>query len=291
MTSPSAATIVLLGATGMLGRAMVSELERRGAPVVAPSRSRLDLAVPGSIRAFDWPRGVWHIVNCAAWTDVDGAEAHDGAATTLNATALDVLAGVRGPSTVLLNFSTDYVFDGGGSTPWLPDDPRSPINAYGRSKAAGEAVLEALPDGRWLNVRTSWLYAPWGRNFVVTMSRLLRQEPEVRVVSDQRGRPTSAVHLARCSVDLLESGVGGHWHVTDGGECSWYEFAVEIGAQVGGPARVTPCTTADLARPAARPAYSVLDLARTEALLGPMPDWRLNLRAALAQASGAGLDA
>jgi dTDP-4-dehydrorhamnose reductase len=278
-------TIVLLGASGMLGRAMAAALDARGWPVLAPTRHRLDLADAASIAAFPWPPGhaaPWHIINCAAWTDVDGAEEREAEATTVNAQALRALANARGPRTILVSFSTDYVFDGSARTPYAPDHPRRPLNAYGRGKAAGEAVLEALPDSRWLNIRTSWLHAPWGTSFVRTMARLLHERPEVRVVDDQRGRPTSVTHLADATLRLLAMGHAGHWHVCDGGDCTWFDLALAIARLTDAPAAVLPCGTAEFPRPAQRPAFSVLDLSRTEASLGPMPHWSEGLARTIA---------
>src|SRR5690606_14409224 len=139
--------------------------------------------------------------------------------------------------------------------------------------------------GRLLLIRTSWLYAPWGKNFVLTIARLAKEKPELRVVHDQRGRPTSAEHLARASLALLEAEAHGTFHVTDGGECSWFELAREVARTVAPSCAVHPCTSAEFPRPALRPAYSVLDLSETEARLGPMPDWRANLADALRRAT------
>jgi dTDP-4-dehydrorhamnose reductase len=177
---------------------------------------------------------------------------------------------------VLLHFSTDYVFDGAASTPYSVTAALHPNTAYGRSKAKGEALLVAS-GCEYLLVRTSWLYAPWGKNFVDTIARFARERPSMRVVNDQRGRPTSAEYLAARSLALLEHAARGTFHVTDGGECTWYEFAKAIAAGSGGTAHMEPCTTAEFPRPAPRPAYSVLDLSVTEALLGPSRAWQDNL--------------
>jgi dTDP-4-dehydrorhamnose reductase len=131
--------------------------------------------------------------------------------------------------------------------------------------------------GPHLVLRTSWLYAPWANNFVRTIFKASRERDELQVVNDQRGRPTSAEHLARASLALLDKGAHGTLHVTDGGECTWFDFASEIVRLAGHRAAVKPCTSAQFPRPAKRPAYSVLDLGPTEALLGPMPDWHENL--------------
>ena len=148
-------------------------------------------------------------------------------------------------------------------------------------------ILEASA-GEWLLVRTSWLYAPWARNFVRTIAGLAGARSALRVVDDQRGRPTSAEHLAGTTLALLERGERGTFHVTDGGECSWFDFAVQIAAHVNPECRVEPCTSADFPRPARRPGYSVLELAKTEALVGPMTPWSSSLAAVLERLESAG---
>jgi dTDP-4-dehydrorhamnose reductase len=182
----------------------------------------------------------------------------------------------------LVHYSTDYVFAGTATRPYPVDEPHEPLGVYGRSKALGErAVWDA--GGPHLLLRTSWLYAPWANNFVRTIFKLSRERESLRVVADQRGRPTSAEHLARTTLALLDQRATGTLHVTDGGECSWHEFASEIVRLAGHPCRVDPCTSAEFGRPAPRPAYSVLDLAPTEALVGPMPSWQANLRDVLSR--------
>jgi dTDP-4-dehydrorhamnose reductase len=271
------AEVLLIGATGMLGRAMAAELRRRGRVFDVPTRAELDLSDLARLdRMQTWRDLPPLIINCAAWTDVDGAEKHEPEATRINGDAVARLAMLAGMDSRLVTFSTDYVFSGESFAPYPIDAPRSPINAYGRSKAAGEEALEARPMS-WLNIRTSWLYAPWGKNFVRTMHALTHEKPVLKVVNDQRGRPTSAEHLARATLDMVDLGAEGHHHITDGGECTWCEFAREIGRLGGGTARIEPCTSAEFPRPAKRPAYSVLDISETERLIGPMPDWKTNL--------------
>jgi dTDP-4-dehydrorhamnose reductase len=177
---------------------------------------------------------------------------------------------------VLVNYGTDYVFNGRATSPYHANEPREPLNAYGRSKAVGEELLERS-GASFLHLRTSWLYAPWGNNFVRTIAKLLHEKPSLKVVDDQRGRPTSAEHLARTTLALLDRGATGTVHATDGGECTWYAFAREIGRLTGAPGTVESCTSAEFPRPAKRPAYSVLDITGTERLIGPMPDWKANL--------------
>jgi dTDP-4-dehydrorhamnose reductase len=268
--------IILLGADGMLGRAMRELLVSRGASPETPSRTDCDLSAPGSIRRLAVPEGAV-VINCAAWTDVDGAEQHEAEATAVNGDAVGVLAErCAEVGAALVTYGTDYVFDGNASGPYKPAAKRSPIGAYGRSKAAGEELLEKS-GASWLNIRTSWLYAPWGTNFVRTFAKLLKEKKELKVVNDQRGRPTSAEHLARTTLELIERETRKHWHVTDGGACTWYEFALEIKKLTKAKAEVLPCTTAEFPRPAQRPAYSILDISQTERQLGPMPNWRENL--------------
>jgi dTDP-4-dehydrorhamnose reductase len=266
----------------MLGRAVVGTLAERGVSCLPLCWPALDLTDASSIEQA-LGRDVQAVINCAAYTDVDGAEKNEAAATAVNGAGVAALvARCDALGVPLVHFSTDYVFDGLGRAPYPIDHPAAPLNAYGRSKRAGEEAVLASP-GRHLVVRTSWLYAPWGKNFVLTIAKLASERDELRVVDDQRGRPTHAAHLARVSLALLERGAQGVFHVTDGGVCTWFELAREVGASVAPRCRVEPCTTADFPRPARRPAYSVLDLSRTEALVGPMPDWRANVADALAR--------
>lgn len=273
MSGPS---LVLIGAGGMLGRAFREELGRRGEEFTALTRAQIDLSKPDGVAAAI-PPTARTVINCAAWTNVDGAEASEAEATAVNGAAVGALAArCREVGAALVTYSTDYVFNGAAAAPYRTDQERDPLNAYGRSKAVGEELLERS-GARYLNLRTSWLYAPWGNNFVRTIARLLREKPSIKVVDDQRGRPTSAEHLARATLALIERGATGTLHATDGGACTWCGFAREIGRLTGAPGKVEPCTSAEFPRPAKRPAYSVLDLSQTERLIGPMPDWKANL--------------
>lgn len=268
--------VLLIGAGGMLGRAWAALLKSQGIECIAPDRETLDLLQPRSIRrVLDESCPI--VVNCAAWTDVDGAEGDESGARDLNATAVGALAArCREVGATLVHYSTDYVFDGQADQPYQFDAPRRPIGAYGRTKAEGEILIEES-GAPALIIRTSWLYAPWGKNFVRTIAAASRQRDVLRVVNDQRGRPTSCEHLASVSAALAASEATGVYHVCDGGECTWYDFACEIVRLVGSGCRVEPCSSDEFPRPAPRPAYSVLDLTETEARIGPMPDWRQNL--------------
>ena len=269
--------VLLISPDGMLGRAWEALAVAERLPFESVSYPAFDLRDERSVTEALAPR-FRTVVNCSGFTDVDGAETNQDEAMAVNAYGVGTLsARCRATGAVLVHYSTDYVFDGCASEPYRTDAPCRPASAYGRSKAMGEALLSASRCEHLL-VRTSWLYAPWGKNFVDTIARLGRERAALRVVDDQRGRPTSAPYLAERSLALLRHGARGIFHVTDGGECTWFEFAREIVRVTGGGARVEPCTTDELARPAHRPAYSVLDLSRTEDVIGPCRSWRENLR-------------
>jgi dTDP-4-dehydrorhamnose reductase len=276
------APILLVGDRGMLGRAFRELLDRAARAyqgVDLPDFDASDATQVAAIFRKPWSA----LINCAAYTNVDGAEEHEQVAMRGNATAPGVLAeACKRAGIPLLHFSTDYVFAGNAERPYPVDGPVQPLGAYGRTKAAGEEAIHKS-GAQHLIVRTSWLYAPWANNFVRTMAKLTRDKPALKVVDDQRGRPTSAEHLAKTALMLLDRGATGTFHVTDGGECTWYEFTRAIAEKLGRTCTISPCTTAEFPRPAPRPAYSVLDLSKTEALLGPMPDWRENLASVLAR--------
>ena len=275
--------IAIVGAGGMLGRAMRELLAARALPCRAFPRAELDICSPASVAALAaYPT----VINCAAWTDVDGAETNEHGANQLNADAVGVLGDqCRAAGATLVHFGTDYVFSGVAASPYPLDAAIAPLNAYGRSKAAGEVVLsEQIGRGlRVLYARTSWLYAPWGKNFVRTIAAASATRPQLKVVDDQRGRPTSSLHLARCTLALLERGVEGVTHLTDGGECTWFGFASEIVRVLGRSCHVAPCSSAEFPRPAPRPSYSVLDLSNAEGILGrKLGPWQENLAETLA---------
>jgi dTDP-4-dehydrorhamnose reductase len=276
------APILIVGDRGMLGRAFRELLDRQARAYRGVDLPDFDAAEPKQVSdLFGQPWGA--VVNCAAFTNVDGAETNEAAALRANAIAPKLVAEACARASIpLVHFSTDYVFSGQATSPYPVDAPLQPLGAYGRSKAAGEDAIRSS-GARYLMLRTSWLYAPWANNFVRTMAKLTRDKPSLKVVSDQRGRPTSAEHLAKSALALLDREASGTLHVTDGGECTWYEFTVAIAQGLGRTCKIEPCTTAEFPRPAPRPAYSVLDLSKTEALLGPMPHWRDNLASVLAR--------
>lgn len=271
---------VIVGANGMLGRAWRELLQHDQLNYVAYDRQQLDITDADAV-ADKLPQGVRFVINGAAYTNVDACEEHEPEAMRINAEGVARLAErCAAIGATLVHFSTDYVFAGLAESPYPTNAPINPVSAYGRTKAAAEqAILDSGCSHR--TIRTSWLYASWGDNFVRTMLRLTDEKETLSVVDDQRGRPTSARHLAAVSKQLLLGGTDGVYHVTDGGECTWFEFAQEIARQAGHRCDIQPCSTDQFPRPAKRPAYSVLDLSRTQAAVGPMPDWKENLAAVL----------
>lgn len=273
---------LLISPAGMLGRAWKTLLEERGLPFETASYPDFDLTSDASLARVSGG-SYRRVINCAAWTDVDGAETKEAEATAVNGDAVGRLAACCAKAgSVLVHYSTDYVFPGDATVPYSVDGAHDPVNAYGRGKARGETLIRAS-GAEHLILRTSWLYAPWGKNFVLTMRSLGANRDSLTVVNDQRGRPTSAQHLASASLGLLDADARGTLHVTDGGECTWHELAAAVVATVNPDCDVQPCSSDAFPRPAVRPAYSVLDLAPTEAILGAMPHWRDNVSAVLAQ--------
>ena len=265
--------VLVLGATGMLGRAMGLALGARNVPFTLASRSEVDLSRFETLQS-GVPDGTAVVINCTGWTNVDAAEAHEAEATVVNGHGVGKLAErCRQIGAVLVHYSTDYVFPGQASAPYPVSHPRAPLNAYGRSKAVGESLLEQS-GAEFLLVRTSWVYAPWGKNFVRTIVGLARKRPSLRVVNDQLGRPSSAEQLADVSLRLLDAGARGTFHGSDGGQCTWFEFARAAVERAGVTCDVQPCGSSEYPSPARRPSYSVLDLSRTEALVGPCKPWQ-----------------
>lgn len=273
---------LIAGAGGMLANDLESVLA--GEDVTAPTIDELDIrderAVTEAVAGHDV------VINAAAWTDVDGAETNEAAATEVNGTAVGVLARacVKGGAT-LLHVSTDYVFAGDATEPYQEYAPTAPINAYGRGKLVGERA--ALEHGGYL-VRTSWLYGASGKSFVGTMLSLAERHDTVTVVDDQRGQPTWSFALAERLVALgrrahAGTAPAGIYHGTSSGVTTWYELAREVFAGAGlDPDRVHPVSSAQFVRPARRPAYSVLGHDRwAVAGLTPLANWRTMLHDAL----------
>ena len=255
----------------MLGRDVQRAAEEAGHDVVALARRDLDITDADAVRgAVDATRPD-AIVNCAAWTDVDAAEAHEDAATRINGDGAGIVASC-GVHTV--HVSSDYVFDGTASEPYAEAAPTAPMSAYGRSKLAGERAVAAAGAGHAI-VRSSWLFGVHGKNFVATMLRLAEDRDALTVVDDQVGCPTFTGHLAPALVAVAEQRLGGVLHVAGGGACSWHDLAVATFARSGAAVSVARGRTADLGRPAPRPAYSVLGHTRPDTPV--LPDWQRGL--------------
>jgi dTDP-4-dehydrorhamnose reductase len=275
-------TWLITGGSGQLGIALSEELDSRGLVFTAFGSKDLDITQGSIVRDLVSQVSPSVIINCAAWTDVDGAETNEALASRVNRDGAENIAlAAKNCGAKLIHVSTDYVFSGKGETPWQVVDEIDPQSAYGRTKADGEdRVLRTHPENSTI-VRTAWLYSPWGKNFAKTMTRLaLNGDGEVRVVNDQKGQPTSAADLAKQLVELsLSSSPAGLYHGTNSGQATWFEFAQEIfklsGADVN---RVIPVSSSEYLRPAKRPSYSVLshDSWATTSVK-PMRDWRIAL--------------
>ncbi|MCM9081245.1 MULTISPECIES: dTDP-4-dehydrorhamnose reductase [Streptomyces] len=273
----------------MLGQDVLSVLKRAGIEAVGLRRADLDITDRDAVRAA--VEDVTVVVNCAAWTDVDGAETAEEAATAVNGTAVRLLAEACADAHVrLIHVSTDYVLPGDAVEPYREDAETGPVNAYGRSKLAGEqAVAELLPQDGYI-VRTAWLYGEHGANFVATMLKLAAQRDTLDVVDDQHGQPTWSKALARHLVELGLAALRGHamggiYHGTASGRTTWMGLARETYRLSGlDPERIRPTTSEAFVRPAVRPAFSVLahDAWEEEAGLAPLADWREQLAEALA---------
>jgi dTDP-4-dehydrorhamnose reductase len=272
---------LITGAAGMLGRDLQEALA--GRDVVALTRAELDITDAPAVAAA--VAGVDVVFNCAAYTAVDAAETDEEAAALVNAVGPATLAAAtRATGAKLVQISTDYVFQGDATSPYPEDEPRDPLNAYGRTKAGGEeAVLTGSPTGGYV-VRTAWLYGRHGANFPATMLRLGRERDSVSVVHDQVGQPTWTADLARQLVLLADSDApAGVYHGTNSGQGSWFDFAQATFQEAGlDPDKVKPTDSSQFVRPAPRPAYSVLGHdAWSRAGLEPMRDWRTALHEAV----------
>jgi dTDP-4-dehydrorhamnose reductase len=276
----------------MLGRDLVAALESAGDEVLGRTHRQFDITDEAAVRAELHGCRPDVVVNCAAWTAVDDAEAHENEALRVNGNGAAHLAAACADGRVrLVHMSTDYVFGGDACRPYAEHDTVGPRTAYGRTKLAGEqAVLRLLPRSGYV-VRTAWLYGAHGPNFVATMIRLERERPTVSVVNDQRGQPTWTVDVAGQIIALVGSqAAAGVYHATSSGEATWFELAGEVYRLLGAdPARVRAVTSGAFPRPAARPGYSVLGHdAWASAGIEPIADWRLALRRAFPSLAAVG---
>lgn len=278
--------VCIVGAKGMLGRELVRACES-AAPRLgydALDVEEIDIADAGSVNAVFEKLRPRLVINAAAYTNVDGCETERELAMAVNARGPENLArACRGHDARLVHVSTDYVFDGSKREPWVPEDPIQPQSVYGLTKAEGERLVrENLP--QHVIVRTSWLYAAQGNNFVRTMLRLAGEKPELRVVNDQFGFPTFARDLASVLLTVGRASVTGTYHFCNAGMCSWHEFASEILRMAGSRVPVKTMSSSELNRPAPRPAYSVMSTESLTAATGLRPrPWRTALAECLSE--------
>jgi dTDP-4-dehydrorhamnose reductase len=272
--------VLIAGSGGQLGRALAATAPA-GITLIAPPEAEFDICNATQVADVVAAARPDLLINAAAWTAVDKAEAEEAAAHAANATAVQHLASAAArEASRFVQVSTDFVFDGHASAPYTPDAQPNPISAYGRTKLAGEAAARTAHPAP-LIVRTAWVYAATGNNFVKTMLRLMTERDEIRVVADQIGTPTHALGLARAIWALqAHSGI---YHWTDAGVASWYDFAAAIHDEalalglLTRPSRVLPIRTEEYPTPARRPSYGVLDKSATWAVTGPARHWRHEL--------------
>ena len=277
---------LVTGGYGQLGRAVSNELSSQGINFTPLGSKELDITNQGSVNNYFSQNSHAVIVNCAAWTDVDGAEDNEGSAFKVNSQGAEYLALAALRSNArLIHVSTDYVFSGQNNQPFTVDGLIDPQSAYGRTKADGEKkVLTTYPKNSYV-VRTAWLYSPWGKNFAKFMTRLaLNGDQEVRVVNDQMGQPTSALDLAKL---IIELGSGdepaGIYHGTNGGKATWFDFTQEIFSLLDSDlSRVVPVSSKEYPRQAKRPSYSVLSHDDwPNSSIAPMREWKIALKDAM----------
>jgi dTDP-4-dehydrorhamnose reductase len=264
--------VLILGATGLLGKALVREWI--GDEVLAMGSRDVDIRDSAKVREIVEKAGPDWVVLAAAYTDVDGCESHRELALSVNRDgAVNVAESARQAGARLIFLSSDYVFNGKKTSPYEVDDKRNPQSVYGHSKAEAEInLLEILP--HCCIARTSWVFGVDGRSFPDTILRLAANRPALDVVNDQRGCPTYTVDLARAIIQLCRKDASGIVHATNAGDCSWFEFAQEIITGAGLATQVRPVSSQQMARPAPRPAYSVLSATSLRRYGIEMPGWK-----------------
>jgi dTDP-4-dehydrorhamnose reductase len=282
--------ILVTGGNGQLG----NELRRLcknypGLEFIFTDVDMLDITNPDAVSVFMEASKPAIVVNCAAFTDVDGAEDDVKNARKINALAPQVLAAACAmQNSFLIHISTDYVFDGNSSVPYSEDDSTNPISVYGSSKLEGEEKIKSVFDD-YVIIRTSWMYSEFGHNFMRKMISLGKERDELKVVNDQFGSPTYARDLANCIIDIIiksilnpQAYLPGIYHYANQGSCSWYEFTKEIFEIEGISCKLIPISTAEYPSKAKRPPYSVLNTSRVREAFGiGIPNWRDSLKECL----------
>lgn len=275
---------LITGASGMVGTDLRDALALRGEHVTALTKTDLDITDSRCVSAAVSEAGPDVVVNCAAYTKVDLAESEESLANAINGSAVELVAqAANDAGALLVQISSDFVFDGRKGVPYEINDATNPLSVYGRSKLLGEYA--ATHAAKHLIVRTSWLFGVHGWNFVEAIRHQIRKGTNpLRVVNDQRGRPTYTPHLAEAIIRIVNNDARGVVHYADAEECTWFDFARAIAEELGSDVRIDPVATEDMPRPAARPAYSVLSTERYERLTGVAPaSWREGLREYLQQ--------
>nr|WP_154984676.1 dTDP-4-dehydrorhamnose reductase [Paenibacillus xylanexedens] len=277
--------VLVTGASGQLGRDVVLLLEKEGHDILACDRDQMDITNQAQCNEVISSYHPEVIIHCAAYTAVDAAETDTDGAYKVNAVGTrNVAVAAEKVGAKLIYISTDYVFDGQSTTPYQEYDDTNPRSVYGKSKRAGEWLVQSLCS-KWFVVRTSWVYGLHGNNFVKTMLKLGQEKPKLQVVHDQKGSPTYTVDLALFLIELMGTEMYGIYHASNCGECTWYEFTQAIFEEaqtvfgVSIQAELEPCTTEQFPRPAPRPVNSVMDhlSIRTNGLTSLRP-WREGLR-------------
>jgi dTDP-4-dehydrorhamnose reductase len=268
--------VLITGAAGMLGADLLGAASAAGCEAWAFPHAELDITDRAAVESALSTRRPDAVINCAAWTDVDGAEATPDSALGVNGGGAGVVARAAASAGAwMVHISSDYVFSGDKHEPYVESDPVAPLSVYGESKLAGElAVAEAAPAAHTV-VRSSWLFGAHGRCFPATILRLAAERDELDVVDDQVGCPTFTGHLAEALLEIASKRPVGTVHVAGAGACSWYEFAGAIVEDAGLQCEVKRARSADMARPAPRPAYSVLGTERSDT--PRLPEWRRGL--------------
>jgi len=276
--------ILVTGANGQLGQELVHLPARPDIEIAGFGRGELDVTEPEQCRNVIGSYKPEVVIHCAAYTKVDQAESEPDEAYRVNADGTrNAALAAEQIGAKFVYISTDYVFDGKANAPYRENDRPDPQSVYGKSKLAGEQLVQSL-SSRYFIVRTSWVYGKYGSNFVKTMLRLAEERDRLKVVNDQVGSPTYTLDLAQFLLELVKTDHYGIFHVSNTGACSWYEFAKAIFEERGLHVQVEPCATAEFPRPAPRPAYSVLDHGAIRAHgLKPLRPWREALRSFLQQ--------
>lgn len=277
---------MILGGNGQLGRALSAQLTRDNVEFISLSHTQLDITNKLAVATCISSASPDVVINSAAWTNVDSAESEEDQALLVNAFGAKLLAESCAEfGAKFVHISTDYVFSGVATSPWSEDSERSPVSAYGRTKAAGERfVLDVYPGNSFI-VRTAWLYSPWGKNFVKTIMKIaLEERRKIEVVNDQIGQPTSAMDLAKQICHLINlDATPGIYHGTNSGQASWFELAKQVFTLLGeDPNRVIAVNSEAFPRPANRPTYSVLGHQKwlSEGMV-PMRNWQDALKEAM----------